>query len=68
MATMDIIKLHNGEPANFLDVGGGVSEKLVLKAFKLLTVDPQVRKERRKDGGELGWEHCVTAVSDSHVR
>ena len=54
MATMDIIKLHNGEPANFLDVGGGVSEKLVLKAFKLLTVDPQVRKERRKDGGELG--------------
>lgn len=42
MATMDIIKLHNGEPANFLDVGGGVSEEQVLKAFKLLTNDPQV--------------------------
>ncbi len=42
MATMDIIKLHNGEPANFLDVGGGVSEDQVLRAFKLLTKDPQV--------------------------
>ncbi len=42
MATMDIIKLHNGEPANFLDVGGGVNEDQVLRAFKLLTNDPQV--------------------------
>ena len=42
MATMDIIKLHKGEPANFLDVGGGVTEKQVLEAFKLLSSDPQV--------------------------
>ena len=42
MATMDIIKLHSGEPANFLDVGGAVSEGQVLKAFQLLTRDPQV--------------------------
>lgn len=42
MATMDIIKLHNGEPANFLDVGGGVNEDQVFKAFKLLTNDPKV--------------------------
>ena len=42
MATMDIIKLHDGEPANFLDVGGGVNEEQVLSAFKLLTRDPQV--------------------------
>ena len=42
MATMDIIKLHNGEPANFLDVGGGVNEKQVLNAFKIITNDPQV--------------------------
>ena len=42
MATMDIIKLHKGEPANFLDVGGRVNEGQVLKAFQLLTRDPQV--------------------------
>ena len=42
MATMDIIKLHEGEPANFLDVGGGVNEKQVLNAFKIITNDPQV--------------------------
>ena len=42
MATMDIIKLHKGEPANFLDVGGGVTEKQVFEAFRLLSSDPQV--------------------------
>ena len=42
MATMDIIKFHKGEPANFLDVGGTVNEGQVLKAFQLLTRDPQV--------------------------
>jgi succinyl-CoA synthetase beta subunit len=42
MATMDIIKLHGGEPANFLDLGGGVSEKSVGEAFKILTSDKQV--------------------------
>ena len=42
MATMDIIKLHKGEPANFLDCGGGVNEKQVLNAFKIITNDPQV--------------------------
>ncbi|CAH1783137.1 unnamed protein product [Owenia fusiformis] len=43
MATMDIVKLSNGEPANFLDVGGGVTEAQVLEAFKLLTADEQVK-------------------------
>jgi len=42
MATMDIIKLHGGEPANFLDVGGGASEEQVTDAFRLLTSDPKV--------------------------
>ena len=42
MATMDIIKLHDGKPANFLDVGGGVTEDQVLNAFQLLTEDSQV--------------------------
>jgi succinyl-CoA synthetase beta subunit len=43
MATMDIIKLHGGEPANFLDVGGGASEEQVTDAFRLLTSDPNVK-------------------------
>lgn len=37
MATMDIIKLHGGEPANFLDVGGNVREEQVTEAFRILT-------------------------------
>ena len=42
MATMDIIKLHGGEPANFLDVGGGATKERVAKAFKLILSDPNV--------------------------
>jgi succinyl-CoA synthetase beta subunit len=42
MATMDIIKLHGGEPANFLDVGGGATTEKVTAAFKIITSDPQV--------------------------
>jgi succinyl-CoA synthetase beta subunit len=43
MATMDAVKLHGGEPANFLDVGGGASAEQVAKAFGLVTTDPNVR-------------------------
>ena len=43
MATMDIIKLSGGSPANFLDVGGGASEEQVRNAFKILLSDPNVR-------------------------
>jgi len=43
MATMDIIKLYGGEPANFLDVGGGASQEAVKNAFRLLVSDPGVR-------------------------
>lgn len=43
MATMDIIKLEGGEPANFLDVGGGVREEQVSQAFRILTSDPRVK-------------------------
>ncbi|KAF6774269.1 hypothetical protein AHF37_05600 [Paragonimus kellicotti] len=42
MATMDLIHYHGGQPANFLDLGGGVSSKQVEHAFKLLTSDPRV--------------------------
>jgi succinyl-CoA synthetase beta subunit len=43
MATMDIIKYAGGEPANFLDVGGGASESQVTEAFKILVSDKNVR-------------------------
>lgn len=43
MATMDLIKLHGGEPANFLDVGGGTSAEKVAKAFKLILSDSRVK-------------------------
>ncbi len=43
MATMDIIKLAGGEPANFLDVGGGASQERVEAAFKILLADPNVK-------------------------
>ncbi|MEY4484048.1 MAG: ADP-forming succinate--CoA ligase subunit beta, partial [Verrucomicrobiota bacterium] len=42
MATMDIIKLHGGEPANFLDVGGGASKEQVTAAFKIILSDKNV--------------------------
>jgi succinyl-CoA synthetase beta subunit len=40
---MDIIKLHGGQPANFLDVGGGADEHQVTEAFRILLSDPNVR-------------------------
>jgi succinyl-CoA synthetase beta subunit len=43
MATMDIIKHAGGEPANFLDVGGGASKEQVSAAFKIILSDPQVK-------------------------
>ncbi len=42
MATMDIIKLHGGDPANFLDVGGGATKERVAKAFKIILSDANV--------------------------
>ncbi|MBB6428529.1 ADP-forming succinate--CoA ligase subunit beta [Algisphaera agarilytica] len=43
MATMDIIKLHGGEPANFLDVGGSASEEAVTEAFRIILADDGVK-------------------------
>ena len=43
MATMDVIKLHGGEPANFLDVGGGATKERVTEAFKLILSNEKVR-------------------------
>jgi succinyl-CoA synthetase beta subunit len=43
MATMDIIKLHGGEPANFLDVGGSVTPDGAVEAFRIILADPSVK-------------------------
>jgi succinyl-CoA synthetase beta subunit len=43
MATMDLIKLHGGEPANFLDVGGGAPSERVAAAFKLILSNHNVK-------------------------
>ena len=43
MGTMDIIKIHGGEPANFLDVGGGATKETVQKAFTIILSDPNVK-------------------------
>ena len=43
MATMDVIKLYGGEPANFLDVGGGANEDQVTTAFSIILEDPNVK-------------------------
>ena len=48
MATMDIIKLSGGSPANFLDVGGGASEEQVKNAFRILLSDPNVKARVRE--------------------
>ena len=43
MATMDIVKLNGGEPANFLDVGGGATKERVIEAFKIILSDENVK-------------------------
>ncbi len=43
MATMDLIKLNGGNPANFLDVGGGATKERVTEAFKIILSDPKVK-------------------------
>ncbi len=47
MATMDLIKLHGGKPANFLDVGGGATSERVTAAFQLILSNPN-------DAGDSG--------------
>ena len=43
MGTMDIIKYHGGQPANFLDVGGGVTAEGAIEAFRIILSDPKVK-------------------------
>ncbi len=73
MATMDLIKLHGGEPANFLDVGGGATPERVAAAFKLILSNPAVRAILVNIFGgivrcDLIAEGIIQAVRDVSVR
>ncbi len=72
MATMDIIKLHGGEPANFLDVGGGTTAERVAEAFKLILSDKKVKAVLVNIFGgivrcDLIAEGIIKAVQEVHV-
>ncbi len=73
MATMDIIKLAGGEPANFLDVGGGANEEQVKNAFRIMLADPNVRAVLINIFGgimrcDVVAEGVVAAVRDMGVK
>ena len=72
MATMDLIKLHGGEPANFLDVGGGITSERVVEAFKLVLSDDKVKAILVNIFGgivrcDLIAEGIIQAMRDVHV-
>jgi succinyl-CoA synthetase beta subunit len=72
MATMDLVKLHGGRPANFLDVGGGATAERVAIAFKLILSDPNVTAILVNIFGgivrcDLIAEGILKAVKDEHV-
>jgi succinyl-CoA synthetase beta subunit len=73
MATMDVIKLYGGEPANFLDVGGGTTAEKVAEAFKLILSDANVKAVLVNIFGgivrcNLIAEGIISAVKEVHVR
>lgn len=72
MATMDIIKLYGGQPANFLDVGGGATKSRVIEAFKLILADPSVKAVLINIFGgivrcDMIAEAIIEAVKEVHV-
>jgi succinyl-CoA synthetase beta subunit len=72
MATMDLIKLHGGEPANFLDVGGGTTAERVAEAFKIILSDDAVKGVLVNIFGgivrcDLIAEGIIQAINDIHV-
>jgi succinyl-CoA synthetase beta subunit len=73
MATMDIIKLAGGNPANFLDVGGGANAEQIRNAFRILLADPDVRAVLINIFGgilrcDVLAEGVIAAVRDLHVK
>ncbi len=72
MATMDLIKLHGGEPANFLDVGGGTTAERVSEAFRLILSNPKVEAILVNIFGgivrcDLIAEGIIEAINNVHV-
>jgi succinyl-CoA synthetase beta subunit len=72
MATMDLIKLQGGQPANFLDVGGGATAERVAEAFKIILADPKVRAILVNIFGgivrcDLIADGIIKAVQEVHV-
>jgi succinyl-CoA synthetase beta subunit len=72
MATMDIIKLYGGQPANFLDVGGGATKARVIEAFKIILADPSVKAVLINIFGgivrcDMIAEAIIDAVKEVHV-
>lgn len=66
MATMDIIQFAGGQPANFLDVGGGASAEQITQAFKILVADPRVKAVLINIfGGILRCERLATGVVEA---
>jgi succinyl-CoA synthetase beta subunit len=66
MSTMDIIKYHGGEPANFLDVGGGANKDQVTEALRILLADPSVKAVLINIfGGIMKCDTIATAVIDA---
>lgn len=73
MATMDIIKLYGGDPANFLDVGGGATKENVTAAFKIILNDPKVKGILVNIFGgimkcDVVAEGIVAAAKELHVK
>jgi succinyl-CoA synthetase beta subunit len=73
MATMDLIKLHGGAPANFLDVGGGATAETVSKAFKIILADQNVQAILVNIFGgimrcDIIAEGIITAVKDVGIQ
>lgn len=73
MATMDMVKLHGGNPANFLDVGGGATKERVAEAFKIILADEQVKGVLINIFGgivrcDLIADGIIDAIKEIHVK
>ncbi|HEV3302458.1 MAG TPA: succinate--CoA ligase subunit beta, partial [Planctomycetaceae bacterium] len=69
MSTMDLIKLHGGEPANFLDVGGGANVDQVTEAFRIILADKHVRAVLVNIfGGIMKCDTIVTALLGAYEK